>query len=102
MSTHVKEFISFLKKYQVIGLAIAVIIGGKLNMFVGSLVNDLFVPLIFQPILKASRVENISELSFHGVRYGKVIASFVDFLLVAVIVFLFAKFVLKQSEVDKK
>ena len=43
----VKEFTDFLKEYGVIGLTIAVIIGGKLNEFVSSLVNDLMMPLIF-------------------------------------------------------
>ena len=42
-----KEFIGFLKQYGVIGLAIAVIIGGKLNEFVTSVVQDLLMPLIF-------------------------------------------------------
>jgi large conductance mechanosensitive channel len=37
----IKDFIGFLKEYGVIGLAIAVIIGGKLNDFVTSLVNEL-------------------------------------------------------------
>ena len=41
-----KEFGEFLKAYGVIGLAIAVIIGGKLNDLVGSLVNDLLMPLV--------------------------------------------------------
>lgn len=44
-----KAFIEFLKNYGVLGLAIAVIIGGKLNDLVGSLVNDLLMPLVLQP-----------------------------------------------------
>ncbi len=36
-----KEFSDFLKQYNVIGLAVAIIIGGKLNQLVTSIVNDL-------------------------------------------------------------
>lgn len=98
----VKEFLDFLKNYGVIGLAIAVIIGGKLNELVGSVVNDLFMPLIFQPALKAAQVDNIRELSYNGILYGKVLGSFLDFIIVAFVVFAIAKFLLKEEKVLKK
>lgn len=97
-----KEFVAFLKNYGVIGLAIAVIIGGKMNELVSSVVNDLLMPLLFQPALRAANVEDIRKLSAGGILYGKVIGSLIDFLIVAVIVFLFAKMVLKEETVAKK
>jgi len=51
MKKVLKEFSDFLKQYNVIGLAIAIIIGGKLNQLVTSLVNDLFTPAILQSVL---------------------------------------------------
>ena len=48
------EFVGFWKQYGVVGLAITVIIGGNLNEIVGSLVNDLLVPLILQPALRSA------------------------------------------------
>lgn len=97
-----KEFLAFLKHYGVIGLAIAVIIGGKLNELVTSVVNDLLMPLLFQPALRAAQVDDIRKLSAGGILYGKVIGSLIDFLIVAVIVFAFAKYVLKEEQVAKK
>lgn len=97
-----KEFMAFLKAYGVIGLAIAVIIGGKLNLLVTSVVNDLITPLILQPALNAAGVSRLSQLSYNGVLYGKVIASILDFMVVALIVFLFAKKVMKEELVGKK
>jgi len=97
-----KEFIQFLKNYGVIGLAIAVIIGGKLNELVSSFVNDLMMPLIFQPALRAANVDDIKKLSYNGILYGKVLGSFIDFMIVAVIIFLFAKLILKEETVAKK
>lgn len=97
-----KEFMSFLKQYGVIGLAIAVIIGGKLNLLVSSVVNDLLTPLIFAPALRAAGVEDIAKLSFNGIMYGKVVGAFIDFFIVAFIVFLFAKKVMKEETVTKK
>lgn len=97
-----KEFVEFLKAYGIIGLAIAVIIGGKLNELIGSLVNDLVMPLVLKPALAAANVQDIRELSAGGVLYGKVLGATIDFFVVAVIVFLFAKLVLKEEKVAKK
>jgi large conductance mechanosensitive channel len=97
-----KEFIGFLKNYGVVGLAIAVIIGGKLNLLISSLVNDLLTPLIFQPALRAAGVENIALLSYNGIMYGKVVGALIDFVVVAFIVFMFAKKIMKEEVVLKK
>lgn len=98
----IREFVDFLKAYGVIGLAIAVIIGGKLNLLVTSLVNDLITPLILQPALNAAGVSKLSQLSYNGIFYGKVISSLLDFMVVAFIVFLFAKKIMKEEVVAKK
>ncbi len=97
-----KEFVDFLKQYGVIGLAIAVIIGGKLNLLITSVVNDLLTPMIFQPALKAAGVEKIADLAYNGILYGKVVASFIDFVIVAFIVFMFAKKIMKEEVVAKR
>ena len=97
-----KEFIGFLKEYGIVGLAIAVIIGGKLNELINSLVNDLVMPLVFKPMLTAANVDDIRKLSAGGVLYGKVVGSLIDFLVVALVVFMFAKFVLREETVTKK
>jgi large conductance mechanosensitive channel len=102
MSKMANEFFGFLKTYGVIGLAIAVIIGGKLNEFIGSLVNDLIVPVILQPAIRAAGVEDISKLQAGGIFYGKVLGAGLNFLVVAFIVFIFAKFVLREEIVTKK
>lgn len=97
-----KEFVVFLKNYGVIGLAIAVIIGGKLNDLISSLVNDLLMPLIFKPALQAAQVDDIRKLQAGGIFYGKVIGAAIDFIIVAFVVFLIAKLVLRETTVSKK
>ena len=94
-------FLKFLKEYNVLGLAIAVIIGGKLNEFINTLVQDLLMPLLFRPALEAAKVNSIRELSWKGILYGKVLGSGVDFLIVAFVVYCIAKWVLRQPEVKK-
>lgn len=102
MKVLAREFLDFLKHYGVIGLAIAVVIGGKLNEFVTSIVNDLITPLILQPALRAAQVDDIKKLSYGGVLYGKVISSLLDFILVAGFVFLAIKYILKTDPIPPK
>lgn len=97
-----KEFIQFLKTYSVIGMAIGVIIGGKLNDLVSSLVSDLLMPLVFRPALLAAQVDDIRKLSYNGIFYGKVMGAALDFMIVALVVFAIAKFVLRETSVGKK
>ena len=97
-----KEFIDFLKDYGVVGLAIAVIIGGKLNLLVTSLVNDVLNPLIFYPVLKATGLGSINDLNYHGVMYGKLAGSLLDFLIVAFLVFIFSKKMIKKEAASKE
>lgn len=97
-----QEFLAFLKHYGVISLAIAVIIGGKLNLLVTTFVNDLLTPLILQPALNAAGVSRLNQLSYNGILYGKVLAATLDFMIVAFIVFIFAKKVMKEEVVAKK
>jgi large conductance mechanosensitive channel len=98
----IRGFMDFLKEYGIVGLAIAVIIGGKLNDLVASLVNDLVMPLVLQPALKAAGVSDIRLLSAGGILYGRVLGAGLEFLIVAFLVYLFAKMILKEEKVAKK
>ncbi len=93
-----KEFSDFLKQYNVIGLAVAIIIGGKLNQLVTSLVNDLLMPAIFQPVLTRLHLGSIEEIAWRGIYWGKVLSATLDFLIVAFIVFLLVRAVNRTTE----
>jgi len=96
------EFMEFLKKYGVIGLAIAVIIGGKANALVTALVDGIFMPIVtfFIPG-GAWRTATLNIGSVH-LLLGPVLGATVDFLIVAYLVFWFSKKVLKEETVAKK
>ncbi len=96
------EFMAFLKQYGVIGLAIAVIIGGKLNAVVTAIVDGLLMPLIgLLPIGGAWETWGfaIGEQQF---KVGPFLGATVDFLVVAWLVFVFSKKVLREETVSKK
>lgn len=97
-----REFLAFLKQYGVIGLAIAVIIGGKLNALVDAVVKNLLMPFIGLMIPGGDWRElaiTVGETKF-GV--GPILASLVDFLIVAFVVFFISKKILREEVVAKK
>ncbi|MCX7796274.1 MAG: large conductance mechanosensitive channel protein MscL [bacterium] len=98
----IKEFMEFLRQYNVFGLAIAVIIGGKLNALVSSLVNDFLTPLIFNPVLSALGLKSIEELSWRGIFYGKLVSAAIDFVIVAFIIFLMIRWLNRITKTAKK
>jgi large conductance mechanosensitive channel len=97
-----KEFLAFLKQYGVIGLAIAVIIGGKANALVTSLVDGILMPIVtfFIPG-GAWRTATLDVGPIHFL-LGPVLGASVDFVIVAYLVFWFSKKVLREETVTKK
>jgi large conductance mechanosensitive channel len=97
-----KEFIAFLKEYSVIGLAIAVIIGGKLNDLVKACVDGILMPIV----MFAAPAGNWREWAFNigPVKFllGPVLGASIDFLIVALIVFYMSKWILREAVVTKK
>lgn len=92
-----QEFIEFLKKYGVIGLAIAVIIGGKLNDLVNAVVKELLMPFIGLLIPGGDWRELAVTVGDTRFGVGPVLAAAVDFLIVAFFVYLVSQKLLKQS-----
>lgn len=97
-----KEFMAFLKQYGVIGLAIAVIIGGKLNAVISSVVDGLLMPFIGLLIPGGDWRTLGFEIGGAKFLYGPFLGAVLDFLIVAFIVFWFSKRVLKEETVTKK
>ena len=96
-----KEFLAFLKEYGVVGLAIAVIIGGKLNAWVTALVDGIIMPII-TPFIPGGEWRTMKyQVGPFLFQPGPFIGATIDFVIVAFFVFIIAKKVLRQTEVKK-
>lgn len=105
MKGFLKEFKDFAMRGNVIDLAVGVIIGGAFQKIVNSLVNDLIMPLIgliakgsdFATkfiALDGGEYATAQEATDSGVAvltYGNFIAAVIDFLIMAVVIFLLVK-----------
>jgi len=97
-----REFMTFLRQYGVIGLAIAFIIGVKVTGLVTAVVEGIVMPIVtfFIPG-GAWRTATLDVGSVHFL-LGPVLGAGADFLIVAWLVFWFSKKVLKEERVTKK
>lgn len=87
----VKEFRESALKGNVVELAIAVIIGAAFGLIVSFLVSDVITPLLLAPALKATGAKNLNKLSWGAVKYGRFLAAVINFVLVALVLFLLIK-----------
>lgn len=86
-----KDFKDFALKGNVVDLAVAVIIGGAFGAIVSSLVDDVITPLLLTPALKAAHAENLDQLMWGAVKYGKFLSAIIKFIIIAFILFLIIK-----------
>ena len=93
-----KDFMAFLKEYSIIGLAIAVIIGGKAGELVKAIVDGLLMPIVAL-VLPGGDWQKWMLGPF---AIGSVLAALLNFFIVALLVYWFAKKVLKEEKVAKK
>lgn len=111
MKQFFKDFKAFALKGNVLDLAVGVIIGAAFGKIVTSLVNDLFMPLIGLIVgsvnisgafyaLDGQPYASIEAASLAGVgtlNYGMFLQTVIDFLLMALCVFLFVKLIARLS-----
>ena len=92
------EFKQFISKGNIIDLAVGVIIGQAFGKIVTSLVNDILMPLIGV----VSGGLDFSGLSYKigdaTIMYGVFIQNIIDFLIVAICIFVFIKLMSKLSK----
>ncbi len=103
MKKMLEEFKKFIARGNIVDLAIAVVIGTAFSAIVSSLVNDIIMPLVGMII-----GNNFTNLSFtvnnSVVPYGNFIQAIVNFLIIALCVFVISKVInkLMKKEEEKK
>lgn len=97
MKKFFEEFKTFISKGNVMDMAVGIIIGGAFTSIVSSLVDD-----IINPILGLFGGTNFDRLAWNitgdvTLNYGKFITAVVNFLIMALIVFLIVKIMNKAT-----
>lgn len=93
-----KEFKEFALKGNVLDLAVGVIVGGAFQSIVTSLVNDIIMPLFSVLIGNVDFSDWVLKIGNTTIPYGSFISAIVNFLLVAISLFLVVKYINKINK----
>ena len=96
------EFKAFLREYKIVGLAIAFVMGAATKDLVQSLVNSFIMPLITPWIPKGGWEAAVFAIGSVELKWGTFLASLINFTILALVVFIIAKKLLKEEKVKKK
>lgn len=86
-----KEFREFVIRGNVLDLAIAVIIGGAFSKIVGSLVNDIIMPVIGLAMGGIDFSELSLTVGAAVITWGAFVQTIIDFLIIAFAIFTIVK-----------
>jgi len=97
----ISEFRDFLNEYKVMPLAIAFIMGVAITAVVQSLVNDVVMPVITPFIPGGAWQTATLAVGPIVLRWGSFLGAVINFVIIALVVFMIAKLVLKHEKVEK-
>jgi large conductance mechanosensitive channel len=94
MTTHIKDFVYFIREQGVMGLAIGFILGGAVSTTARSLVDDIINPLLG---LFLESANTLNQWTIGVVKAGSFIVAIIDLLVLAAVVY----FIFKGLRLDK-
>ncbi|MGD9604661.1 MAG: large conductance mechanosensitive channel protein MscL [Bacilli bacterium] len=109
-----KEFGQFIQKGNVLDLAIGVIMGGAFGKIIASLVKDVIMPVIglfvggnlaeMYWVLTPEEVDLLGNVTKPAttLNYGLFIQTIIDFLIIALVVFIILKAIMKARTYAEK
>ena len=97
-----REFKEFLNEYKVVGLAVAFIMGVAITAVVKSLVDNIVMPIITPFIPGGAWQTATFSMGRVVIAWGALLSAIINFVVIAFVVFLIAKYALKEEKVTKK
>jgi large conductance mechanosensitive channel len=96
---HFSDFKDFLLKQNALALAVGVVIGAAIGKVVSAIVADIFMPIIgtLMPAGQEWRAWEIVLKDKNALKVGDLLGSLVDFFIVAIVVYLVMKTLLREK-----
>jgi large conductance mechanosensitive channel len=98
----ISDFKEFLYEYKVIPLAIALIMGIASTAFVKSFVDNIVMPIVTPFIPGGAWRTATLEIGPIVLSWGAFLGELINFVIIAFVVFLVARMVLKEEKVAKR
>jgi large conductance mechanosensitive channel len=97
-----QEFKEFLQRYQVLGLAVAFVIGLAATKLITAIVTDLIMPIVAVVIPGGEWRLAIWQVGPVKFPVGDFLGSALDFTIVALVVFTIVRFLMKEEKKPEK
>lgn len=97
----IDDFVEFIEEYNVVGLAIAFVIGVEVNSLVNAIVEGAIMPIVGVFLPEGgwqTAAWTIMEIEF---QIGHILSALINFTIIALLVFAFVRYILKKQEVKK-
>ncbi|MDD5615351.1 MAG: large conductance mechanosensitive channel protein MscL [Candidatus Methanoperedens sp.] len=93
-----QQFMDFLNKYGVIGLAIAFVMGAAVTKLVSALVADLIMPIVGALIPGGDW--RAATLVIANIKFmvGDFVGALIDFIIIAFVIFMIVKTIVKDKK----
>ena len=85
------DFKTFISRGNVVDMAVGVIVGGAFGKIVTSLVNDILMPIVGVFLGGLNFTELSIKVGDASVAYGNFIQTIIDFLIIALCIFIMVK-----------
>ena len=115
MKKFIEDFKKFALKGNVIDMAVGVVVGGAFGKIVTSLVNDVIMPIFslltksvqftdLKLVMRPAVLDEAGEVvqAEAAILYGSFLQNIIDFLLIALSIFVFIRLVTKLGEKLRK
>jgi len=105
--SQIQAFLDFIRSQGVIGLAVGLVLGGAVSVLVKSLIDNVVMPPLGLLLGSADGLKGLSFViaNTHGkattISYGVFLNDFVNFIIIALVIYLIFK-VLGVEKLDKK
>lgn len=101
MRSFLDEFAEFLENYGVLGMAIAFVMGLAVKDFVSATVDDLIMPIVEIFLPSGNWREGVWTVLGIDFKVGHFLAAALDFLIIALLIFIFVHHILGKKEIEK-
>ena len=94
----IKDFKDFLREYKIFSLAVAFVMGAASTALINSLVKDIIMPILSPLLSSGAWREATLHIGPVSMAYGSFLAELINFLILALVVFLATKKLFKAEQ----
>jgi len=101
MKLLIMEFMLFLKEYKVVALAVAFVIATASTSLIKSLVDNIIMPIVTPFLLSGAWRTATFSIGPVVIGWGAFLAELINFVILATVVFMIAKYLIKEDKEEK-